>query len=340
MDSPEAEIPVTAPDLRVGIVLVENFTFLPFSCLIECLRHAADEGDRSRQRFCTWALLSPDLEPVRASCGFSILPQVRFGDPSDFDYIVVVAGLLPMASQVGEEVRAFLRTAHTRKVPIVGLDNGTIVLSQLGLLDGRDCAIHFFHRLEMQAGFPQVRFVTDKPFIDLGDIITCPGGVMALDLAVHLISRHCGKARAQKGLRLMIADTSRLLAPAPHMPYSALAGCGDWRVTKAIELMESNIGFALSVEEIARRLGIGAWELNRAFKRHTNESPSAAYRTMRLAHAHWLVLNTSRTITEIAFECGFLDAAHFSRWFKRTYQSPPSEFRKTRLKATRFDAWS
>lgn len=340
MDDPELEMPVTTPDLRVGIVLVENFTFLPFACLTECLRHAADEGDRSRQRFCTWTLLAPGPDPVRASSGFSILPQADFGDPRDFDYIVVIAGLLPMASRVGEDARAFLRTAHERGVPIVGVDNGTIVLSQLGLLDGRDCAIHFFHRLEMQAEFPQVRFVTDKPVVDLGDIITCPGGVMALDLAVHLISKHCGKARAQKGLRLMIADTSRVLAPAPHMPYSALAGCGDWRVTKAIELMESNIGLAFSVEEIARRLGIGAWELNRAFQRQANESPSAAYRTMRLAHGHWLLLNTSRTITEIAFECGFSDAAHFSRWFKRAYQSPPSKFRKTRRKATRFDAWA
>ncbi len=340
MDGHEIENPIATPDLRVGIVLVRNFTLLPFACLIECLRHAADEGDRSRQRFCTWTLLAPDLEPVRASCGFSILPQADFGDPCDFDYIVVIAGLLPMASQVGEDTRAFLCTAHNKGVPIVGVDNGTIVLLQLGLLDGRDCAIHFFHRLEIQADFPQVRFVTDKPVVDQGDIITCPGGVMALDLAVHLISKHCGKARAQKGLRLMIADTSRLLAPAPHMPYSALASCGDWRVSKAIELMESNIGAALAVEEIARQLGIGAWELNRAFKRQANESPSTAYRTMRLAHGHWLVVNTSRSITQIAFECGFSDSAHFSRWFKRAYQSPPSEFRKSRRKATRFDAWS
>ena len=238
------------------------------------------------------------------------------------------------------ESRTCLQHRVQRGCSEVGMDDRKIVLAQSGLPDGRHCAIHFFHRLEMQADFPLVRFVTDKPVVDQGDVITCPGGVMALDLAVHLISRHCGKARVQKGLRLMIADTSRLLAPAPHMPYSALASCGDWRVKKATESMESNIGVALSVEEIAHRPGIGAWELNRAFKRQANESPRDAYRTMRLAHGHWLVVNTSRTITEIAFECGFSDAAHFSRWFKRAYQSSPRDFRKSRRKATRFDAWS
>lgn len=95
-------------------------------------------------------------------------------------------------------------------VPIVGIDNGSMLLAQMGLLDGKECAIHFFHRMQLQADFPKVTPAVDQPYVDLGGIITCPGGVMALDLAVHLICKHCGKARAQKTLRQMMADTTRL----------------------------------------------------------------------------------------------------------------------------------
>jgi len=37
------------PDLRVGFILAPKFTLIAFASFIDCLRHAADEADRSRQ---------------------------------------------------------------------------------------------------------------------------------------------------------------------------------------------------------------------------------------------------------------------------------------------------
>jgi transcriptional regulator GlxA family with amidase domain len=303
---------------------------MPFTCLVESLRHAADQADYSRQIYCRWRLLAPNFDPIRASCGFEVLPDEIFTPKTKFDYVIVIGGLLPDASEVPEETRAFLNRERQKGTTIVGVDNGSLVLSQMGWLDGRDCAIHFFHRLQFSESFPNVNPVTDAPFVDLGDIITCPGGVMALDLAMQLVSKHCGKARAQKGMRQMMVDAGRVAQSAPHMPYSGLAACGDWRVERAIELMERNVTGSLSVAGMAHQLGTSPRELNRAFKRQSAESPATVYRNIRLANAHWLLLNTTRTITQIAHECGFADAAHFSRWFQRSYQSPPHQFRLSR----------
>ncbi|ESY64038.1 MULTISPECIES: GlxA family transcriptional regulator [Mesorhizobium] len=323
------------PDLRVGFMLLQEFTLLPFTCLVESLRHAADEGDRSHQIYCRWSLVAPDLRPIRSSCGLEMLPNEIFPACEGFDYIIVIGGRMPFALEADEASREYLRQAISADVPVVGVDNGAMLLAQMGMLDGRECAIHFFHRVQLQTDFPLVVPVTDRPFVDLGDIITCPGGAMALDLAVYLVSKHCGKARAQKGLRQMMMETSRLPTAASHMQTNILATCGDWRVERAIHLMEFEISSSLSVAEIARKVGTSSKDLNRAFQKHAQGSPSTVFRHLRLDHSRWLLLNTARTITQIAHECGFTDAAHFSRWFQRRFGAPPSRYRKSRQKITR-----
>ena len=64
---PTVEAPRIAPDVRVGFILSPRFTMLPFAGFLDLLRHAADEGDRSRQIYCTWEIVAPTLDPVVSS---------------------------------------------------------------------------------------------------------------------------------------------------------------------------------------------------------------------------------------------------------------------------------
>jgi AraC-like DNA-binding protein len=54
---------------------------------------------------------------------------------------------------------------------------------------------------------------------------------------------------------------------------------------------------------------------------------------MRPNHAPWPLLDTPRTVTQVAFECGFSDGSHFARWFKRAYGESPYQFRHRRRQA-------
>jgi transcriptional regulator GlxA family with amidase domain len=56
-------------------------------------------------------------------------------------------------------------------------------------------------------------------------------------------------------------------------------------------------------------------------------SPKDFYRTMRLRYARWLLLNSEKRITVIAYECGFADSAHFIRGFKQAYGVTPGHLR-------------
>lgn len=325
------------PDLRIGLVPLNQFTMMPLTCVVECLRHAADKMDFSRQIYCQWSLLSKDKTPIRASCGFEILPTEIFNPQAKFDYLLVFAGLMPAALMAPPETRDYLQRMHAQGTPLVGIDTGVMLLAQLGLLDARECAMHFHHKTDLEENFPAVRPVLDQPFIDLGDVITCPGGARALDLILHLIGKHCGKARAQKAIRQLMIDPKHISNTSAHMPYANLTDCGDWRVEKAVALMEGHVSTPLQVSELAGLMGISTRNLTRAFREQAGESPAVVFRNIRLASSHWLLLNTNRSIAQIAYECGFADSAHFNRWFHKTYSLPPNEFRQSRKRLGQID---
>lgn len=324
------DMPNIKPDMRVGFILAPRFTLLSFASFIDALRHAADEADFSRQIYCHWKVIGPNLEPVTASCGVEVCPQETFPDPGQFDYIVVVGGQLPRCLEHCDEITPYLRTAYAANVSIVGLCTGSFILAQAGLLDGRHCSVHLAHLKQMQNMFPATLPDTDRIYVSDNEVFTCPGGTAALDLAFALIEERCGRARAIKGLRALLLNAHRTARHVPHRPFGHLVASGNRKVEQAAELMEGQIAAPHSIAALARQLNTSARELNRAFTKHAGKPPAAVWRDMRLAQGHWLLLNSTRTVTQIALECGFADGAHFCRWFKKTYGETPRDFRTRR----------
>lgn len=322
--------PSIEPDLKVGFLLTPRFSLLPFAGFIDCLRHAADESDHSRQVFYHWHVVAPAIAPITASCGVPVMPELTLSEVEYVDLLVVVGGHLPWAMEVPDETLVYLRKVHKSGTTIIGLCTGSFVLARAGLLDGKRCAIHLEHQSQMKTLFPDTFPITDQNFVVEDRIITCNGGTSAIDLAATLIKTHSGEARAVKALNSLMVDPRRAVHHMPQRFYGHLISCGNWRVEQGTALMEQNLSNHLTVSALAIRLNTSKRELTRAFRKHTQFAPAEIYRNMRLAHGNWLLTNSSRTITQIAFECGFSDGAHFSRWFKQTYKETPNQFRMQR----------
>ena len=60
--------------------------------------------------------------------------------------------------------------------------------------------------------------------------------------------------------------------------------------------------------------------------------PGAIYRNLRLRYARWLIETTDRSVTDVAFEAGFADCAHFSRQFRSIFGLTPTNSRSIRLR--------
>jgi transcriptional regulator GlxA family with amidase domain len=319
---------VVTPDLTIGFVLIPDFTLLAFAGFVDALRIASDVGDRSRQIRCRWSLVGPDLRPVRSSCGVTISHNQTFGDPGDFDYIAVIGGLLGDDRLYDHATLAYLRRAASQGVPLVGVCTGVFVLARAGLLDGYRCCVHGYHDSEFEQDFPNASTVTDQIIVADRDRLTCAGGSAAIDLAAMLIERHCGKDRALKILPHLVVDEIRAPDHAQLPMVDDYFHVFDDRVRKAVFIMEQHMNNPPPIGHIAGRVGSSIRQLERGFRRSFGVTPQTYYRTMRLKHGRWLLTHTTRSVTQIAYDCGFADASHFSRCFKRAFRQVPTALRQ------------
>ncbi len=87
-------------------------------------------------------------------------------------------------------------------------------------------------------------------------------------------------------------------------------------------------------EKVAGRQGVTRDHFARLFKKETGWTPGGFYQHRRVQFAARLLLNPNFSITEIAYELGYADAAHLSRAFKEHQGSTPREYRRIYLNKT------
>lgn len=140
----------------------------------------------------------------------------------------------------------------------------------------------------------------------------------------------CAQENGPALQQTMAAQTCLLLArlyASSHVHIRA-AGEASKRVQRAREIMLSPEARDLSLEEIARRLGVSYSSFRRIFREHTGVGPHQYRLHLKLSHARDLLLNTELSVKEIAFQSGFDEEQYFCRFFKKTMGRTPGSYRK------------
>lgn len=318
------------PDISVGILLWPTFPMMSLTGVVEPLRHAADFADNSRPIHCRWSIMGRPGYGVVASCGIRVCADAPYINPTDFDYIVVIGGLLPHLQAAPASHRDYIRVAASAGVPIIGACTGAFVLAQEGLLVGRKAAIHPFHAEDFRVAFPRQPFSTRDDFLIEDGRVTVPGGVSVLSLMTELIRKHCGPDRAAKAVYQLSLSDQKTMSAFDHERVSAFRHVGDARVQRAIVLIESRKGRDVSPERIAGTIGLSPRQFIRLFQAHIGMTPKHFILETRLRYVRFLLDNSVLPVTAIAHETGFSDSAHLATAFRKKYQSSPSEFRHRR----------
>lgn len=325
----DGELPRGKPALTIGIVLLDQFTLAAFAGLVDVLRLAGDHGGRSRQIHTAWRVMSWDGKPRCSSAGLTIdvadsLPD----DLTQFDYLAVCGGNDYINGRMPEPLRDCLRRAAAQRVRLLGICTGTFALAQADVIGPRTVCVHWNVLDAFRERFPQARAVVDRLFVDEGDLISCAGSTAAIDLGLYLVARHCGRDKAQQAMRHMMLQGVRPgRVPQAHF-RSDLSGIQDLRVRQAAHFIEQRIDNPPPLDAIARYVGVGRRQLERAFRLATGMSPMAFQRQLRLEYGSWLLLNNPCSITQIALDCGFADGAHFSRDFRAHFGQSPRQYQQ------------
>jgi signal transduction histidine kinase/ligand-binding sensor domain-containing protein/CheY-like chemotaxis protein/AraC-like DNA-binding protein len=98
---------------------------------------------------------------------------------------------------------------------------------------------------------------------------------------------------------------------------------------KVIKLIHKEIGdSSFGSEELAKKLLISESQIYRKIKAITGKSTAVYIRSIRLQYAKDLLINTDKTISEVAYDVGFNDPSWFSRAFKDEFGISPSAANK------------
>ncbi|MBD2756978.1 helix-turn-helix transcriptional regulator [Spirosoma validum] len=88
-------------------------------------------------------------------------------------------------------------------------------------------------------------------------------------------------------------------------------------------LMSTYLLKPLSMNELARLSGRSLSAFKRDFEEHFHTSPGHWIRRKRLEHAHFLLRNTDKNVSEVSLEIGYESVSHFIKAYKQQYGFTP-----------------
>jgi transcriptional regulator GlxA family with amidase domain len=303
---------------NIGFLLLQDFSMLAFTSCVEPMQMA---NQLSGQPLYRWQLIGVNTESVKASNGIVLSPECSLNDANDFDAVFVCAGHKTQL-QADEQVVSWLCRAAQRGIVLGAVSSGAYLLARAEALDDVPCTVHWKYVNRVQKAFPKLMI---KPglFDTCANRYTSAGGTSALDMFLHEIGSTHGTSLAlgvadqfnyerirHNGDRARALQSRRLSATQP-------------KLAEATTLMEATIGSPLPVQEIADRLRLARPRLDEMFRRHFYCDARRYYLNLRLAHARQLLHETARPVADIARDCGFSSASHFSRRYKARYQHSP-----------------
>ena len=105
------------------------------------------------------------------------------------------------------------------------------------------------------------------------------------------------------------------------------------KLASTLEYLESHFQDSVSPGSLARLAGLPPVRFARLVKRIFRLTPNQLITQTRLAAAAQLLVETDRSVAEVACACGFYDHSALTRAFRSATQLTPSEFRKLRKTA-------
>lgn len=309
---------------KVAFLLLPEFSHLGIAAATEPLFVA---NWLAQDAVFEWKIISADGQPVRASNGRFVPVDGDLGSAAGCKTVFVLASFDPDRSVRERHVIRWLRRLARFGVEIGGLENGSLMLAEAGLLNGHEVAVHWDNIVGFQQHHPKTRAVTQL-YVRSGERITCAGASAVLDLMVAWVGWHADAELAGEVAEHLLLGQPRPARTEQRPAARIESSSSDTAVARAQALMQENIDEPLTCREIARRVGLSLRQLERRFRERLRCSLLQQYRRIRIAKAHQLLQQTELSVTEVAFSCGFSSPEYFCRLYRALFGCSPSRDRR------------
>jgi transcriptional regulator GlxA family with amidase domain len=317
---------------QVIFLLFPGIEILDFSGPLQTFVEAKNLGCGLTVQFCSWQ------REIRTSQNVFINRLRHFSQivPQEGD-LIIIPGLEHCQytdnglADVPEEVFDWLRKAYGKRVQLCSVCTGAFVLAHAGLLAGKRCTTHWRRARELQQTYPDLHVETNRLFVYDRGIYTSAGIASGIDLSLALVEKNWGPQVTLKVSRELVVYMRR---DGSHHQESIYLNYRD-HINPVIHAIQdwliSHRGEAYTLESLAGQFGLSQRNLTRLFKQATGITIKQYATLVTLEHARNLLENPDNSVESTAIQCGFHDAKHLRRLWKKHFGITPSA---TRLRSS------
>lgn len=99
-------------------------------------------------------------------------------------------------------------------------------------------------------------------------------------------------------------------------------------INESIKYLEENYQKEYCLEDLAQAASLSSYHFIRVFKSQTGKAPYEFFMNIKMKKAKEMLMDSSKTITEISSLLGFSSSSHFARVFSRIVGLSPTAYRK------------
>jgi transcriptional regulator GlxA family with amidase domain len=271
-----------------------------------------------------------DGGPVRASGGFSVLPEHGPEALAWADTVVIpgIHGDLRLGAPTLEPAEAAALARVRRGTRMVSICTGAFALAATGRLDGRPATTHWAAVERFRQCFPQVRLDPDVLFVDDGDALTSAGVAAGIDLCLHIVRRDHGSEVANRAARRCVVPPWRdggqaqfIERPLPSPARSSTSAVRAWALR--------HLSDPLDLSTLASRAHMSTRTFTRRFREETGMSPAQWLAGQRVGHARLLLETTDLSVDEVARRAGFGTSVSLRQHLHAAVGVAPLTYRRT-----------
>lgn len=308
--------------LHIYLVLTPNVLMLDYAGPAEALRMARDMGAPIALHAC-----GPQGDiPTSLNTGLTGLEALPSALPERS--LVLVVGnsneAVDYATDAARTVVHWLK-ALPPDTRLASICSGALLLAQAGCLDGRHCTTHHTLIADLQALAPRAQVVSDRIFVDDGEVLTSAGITTGIDLALYLIEQEAGAELAAHVARRLVMYQRRGTHDPQVSPWLAHRNHMHPAVHRAQDAVAREPQRNWTLAELASVACVSPRHLTRLFAQHAGISVVVYQQQLRITRAKQLLAQHGWPVERVAEACGFASARDLRRvWRKYEPGSPAS----------------
>ena len=245
--------------------------------------------------------------------------------------LVVPGADLSALAQVraDDELMQWLDKAAANAQVTASVCTGAFLLGQLGYLDDHRVTTHWMGTSSLQNEFPRASVEDNTLYVQDEKLWTSAGVLSGVDMMLAMVRLDLGAVVALNIARALVVFLFRDGGQSQFSgPIDLQSKASRADILNLVFWLETQLHQTVTVEQMAKYLMTSVRTLHRRCLDALDMTPAQILSELRLERSRNLLHQLNLPVKSIAHECGFSNAAAYSKAFRHRFGVAPNRYRQ------------